>query len=171
MKEYLIWSSDVNVEDYEDFLKEEYPEITDEYEKYTLCSEMNDMYFEDEMANLDINTNPIVCIADLGLWNGRRTGIKRCGNNVNSILCSTMNGNVKFFYDRYNVKGTEYHHDGTNYYVYREIKGNTYEEQERNYNRLLNAVLENTLTSSLISRCTRSIRDYVTSVYGEPKVA
>ena len=132
---------------------------------------MNDMYLEDERENLNINTNPIVCIADLGLWNGRRIGIKKCGNNISSILYSEMDGYVKFFYDRYNVKCTEHHHDGTNYYIYREIKGNTYEEQERNYNRLLNAILENRLTDALISRCTRSIRSYITSVYGEPKVA
>ena len=76
--EHIIWSNfDINVADYADFLKENYPEVTDPNEQYELCCEMNYAYLDDEKANIDIELpNPIICIADLGRWNGRSMGYK-----------------------------------------------------------------------------------------------
>ena len=52
--EHIIWSNmDINVEDYADFLREEYPEVTDPDKQYELCCEMNANYLDDERANLD----------------------------------------------------------------------------------------------------------------------
>ena len=46
-----------------------------------------DQHFDDEQSNLfKILDGRILCIADMGLWNGRRTGYKILGNNLNEVL-------------------------------------------------------------------------------------
>ena len=62
-----IWNSEINIEDWKDFIKEEYPDYTDETFLYERCSTMNDYYLDDEKMNLNKNLeNSIICIADLG---------------------------------------------------------------------------------------------------------
>lgn len=44
---------------------------------YNLMYEINGGYLEDERINLDIQlSKPIIVIADLGLWNGRKADTK-----------------------------------------------------------------------------------------------
>ena len=81
---YHIWSNyDLNLEDWIDGIKERLDECGvdysdwDENKFYEEMVELNDLYFEDEKCNLNIPTEGrIVCIADVGLWNGRRMGQK-----------------------------------------------------------------------------------------------
>ena len=47
--ERIIWQNmDIDISDYEDFLQECYPEITDPYEMQGFCNEMNDIYLDDD---------------------------------------------------------------------------------------------------------------------------
>ena len=73
--DHLIWShSDLNYEDWRESLEAEYPELTED-ERYQLMQEMNNDYLMDERVNLNLSmSQPILVIADMGLWYGRRSG-------------------------------------------------------------------------------------------------
>lgn len=73
--DYRIWSNaDLDYEEWKDWMEEEYPTLSDD-ERVAMMYEENGHYLEDERLNLDIQlSQPILVVADLGLWNGRRTG-------------------------------------------------------------------------------------------------
>ena len=75
--DHIIWTNyHLNYEDWQSDLAEEYPDLSDD-ERYYKMLEINDTYLDDERANLSIQlSQPILVIADLGLWNGRRSGYK-----------------------------------------------------------------------------------------------
>ena len=122
-------------------------------------------YLEDERLNLSIQTDgDIVVIADLGLWNGRRQGYKTIGRNVKDCLSFTDGDYAEWYVDGYgNLRGTEIHHDGTNEYLYRELKPSLSDQQKENF---LDLVYRGKATSDLISRYTRSLGKRVCKVYG-----
>lgn len=81
-RKYIIWSNEnLDTEDWKESFKE-FIEINnldidpnDEEELYKYMVETNDEYLSDERINLNINvpdTDTVLVIADLGLWNGRR---------------------------------------------------------------------------------------------------
>lgn len=69
---HVIWSDiHLDYEDWRDNLEAEYPDMTED-ERYQIMLETNRDYLDDERINLNIQLNePILVIADLGLWNGR----------------------------------------------------------------------------------------------------
>jgi len=156
MKAQKIWSS--VIEKIEDWVDDDGAQMS--YEEAEL---LNSIYLDDERTNLDIATEgEIICIADVGRWNGRRHGYKLLGHKVSNILQSHSGGDVSFEYTKLNVRGTETHHDGTNTYLFRELKGNTHDEQVENAYKLFSG----DLSPSRISYYTKSIAPYVTEVYG-----
>lgn len=160
--ERIIWQNmEVSINDYKEFLQEYHPEITYEYDKQIFCDEMNNEYLDDERINLDIQlSNPIIVIADLGLWNGRKSGYKFIDSgNIKDILHDGCDY-CKWYADRYNIRFTGHHHDGTNYYTYREVK------DMDNIHVLTGKLYNGTATSKDITRYTRSIRKHVAKVYG-----
>lgn len=79
------------------------------------------LWLNDERLNLDKEVDGvIIAFADLGLWYGRRQGYKIIGNNIADILRSPYD--AEWFGDTYNIRGVEYHHDGTNHILYRVAK-------------------------------------------------
>jgi hypothetical protein len=139
----------------EEARKEEGIEIT--YERYM---EDCDNYLYDERDNLDITIDGvIIAFADLGLWDGRHNGAKTFGNNVKNILYSN-NDYQDWYCDRYNVRCTDIHHDGTNYYLYRVAK------DEETANRLVNKIAYENMTVEEFMRATKSLRKYVAGIYG-----
>lgn len=76
--DYRIWSNaDLDYEEWKDWMEEEYPTLSDD-ERVAMMYEENGHYLEDERLNLDIQlSQPILVVADLGLWNGRRTDTKK----------------------------------------------------------------------------------------------
>ncbi len=105
-------------------------------------SELNELMYEinqnnlsDQRINLDILLNrPIIVIADLGFWNGRKSGYKVIeSGNISDCLYSDCDYN-KWYVDKYgDLRCTAVHHDGTNYYLYRSFKDSA---SERQINRL-----------------------------------
>lgn len=154
----IIWSDDIgNIEDWED---EDGNPMT-----YEQAEELNNEYLEDERMNLDIPTeNEIICIGDIGLWNGRRKGYQLIGHNVRNILQSRMNclSYNEFYDDGKNICQCEAHHDGTNIYLYRILKGKNHDEQVANAEKLFSKPL----TNQRIAAFTKSIRPLVAAVYG-----
>ena len=164
MAKKIIWTSEINMEDWKEFLEEEYPEVKDENEQYNLVRDYIVSNLEDERENLNIPTNgKILIIADLGLWNGRRTGYKFVDRkNINAILKSDCD-DVEWYCDGYNIKATAHHHDGTNYYEYREVR----EGKEDSIENLLNRLYYGKPVSrKMINYYTKSIAPQVNAVYG-----
>lgn len=162
MRKHIIWSNrDLNVDDWKDFLEEEYPDVYDEYEQYRLIEEMNAQYLDDEYVNLDkFVDGRIIVIADLGLWHGRVSGYKILNRNIRDIF-STGEDYTEWYSDGHNIKATATHHDGTNYYEYRVIR------EDRNINKLLDALYRGEeLTRKKLNYYTKSLHPYVAKVYG-----
>lgn len=162
MKEikHLIWSSDVDVDDFEELFEEEGMPEEERYER--ACRE-NVEHLKDERCNLDIPLDGrIVVIADLGLWQGRTLEFKIInGENIKDIFYSLSNGECSWWSDGKDIRGEEHHHDGTNYYLYRELKENT------NYDTLLDAIYnEEEISRQKLSYYTKSIAPKVHEVYG-----
>jgi hypothetical protein len=102
-----------------------------------------------------INTNEIIAIADLGLWNGRKLGYKVL-NNLEDILYTNCDY-IDLYSENGNIKLKGSHHDGTNYIVFREFKDNISEEQKDNF---LNKIYNGKCNNKDISRYTKSINVY-----------
>lgn len=143
MKKHIIWSNmNLDIKDWRDDYK--------------------DKCLEDERWNLDkVVDGRILVVADLGLWNGRRSVYKIIDSgNIQDILSFTYDY-VEFYGDGYNIRGTEVHHDGTNYYLYRVIR------EDRNIDNLLSAIYNGEeITSSKLNYYTKSLYKPVAEVYG-----
>lgn len=160
----IIWNNDDYYE-WEACMKEDYPDeasreedgIEISYERYM---EDCDQYLYDERANLDVEIDGvIVCFAVLGLWDGKHNGAKAFGTNVKDILYSN-DDYLDWYCDRYNVRCTGVHHDGTNTYLYRVAKSR---EQAEN---LVQAIAYEGMTEEQFRKATKSLRPYVAKVYG-----
>ena len=172
MKHTTIWKSygmydSKEVEELEQYERENLKENGfDDYETVDVTDsiyESIDMSFDDEQSNLyRILDGRILAIADMGLWNGRRSGYKILGNNLNEVLTCGIGCDEKEIYcDSYNVLARGYHHDGTNYVEFRELKENT------NYDVLLEKLYNNEeVTREDVRKYTKSLRPYVKQVFG-----
>ena len=164
--EHIIWSNmDINPDDYADFLQEEYPEVTDPDKQYELCCALNDDYLDDERANLDIELpNPIICIADLGRWNGRCIGYKLLeSGSISDCLYDSNCDFCKWYVDLYNdLRFTGVHHDGRNHYLYRELRDLSDKQMEN----FLDKLHTGKLTRRDIRRYTTNIGSHIQRVYG-----
>lgn len=155
----IIWTNDIYLEDYEDYFREE--GIMDEEEKMKEMYLLNELDFEAAMVNLDVKLpGKILVIACLGLWNGRRSGYKIMDNNLNEILTASIGGLYEVYFDGYNIKAKDVHHDGINYYEFRLIRN------DRNIDILLEKIYDDDFSRQDINNYTRSLAPYVREVYG-----
>lgn len=170
MKKHVIWSNtDLDIKDWKDGYKE-WLEINhindrdpnDEDDIYDWMVETNNNYLDDERMNLDQRLDGrILVFGSLGLWDGRHQGYKIINSrNLNSIL----NFEYEYFEiygDGHNIKATEIHHDGTNYYEYRVIR------EDRNIDNLLDAILKGEeISRSKLNYYTKSLYKDVAEIYG-----
>lgn len=106
---------------------------------------------------------PILVIANLDLWNGHRSSYKLIqSGKLSDILygfCSGMS-ECHWYCDGSNICCDESHHDGTNHYIYREVKRD-------NIDLLLNRIYYGEeVTSSMLNYYTKSLAKDVVSVFG-----
>lgn len=160
----MIWT-----DYYQDFdhwkenLHEMYPDYSDD-ELYQLMQELNSSYLDDERCNLNIELDEnILVIADLGLWNGRRTGYKEIGSNIRYCLSSDCDFNTWYIDGYMNLRCEAIHHDGKNYYLYREWKPGLSEAQKERFKWKL---YEGKATSKDLCSYTRKLGDRIADVYG-----
>ena len=169
MKKRTIWSNiNLDIEDWRDGYKE-FLEINDMDEDpddenaiYEWMVETNGYYLDDERMNLNRKVDGrILVIADLGLWNGRKSGYKIINScNISDIL-SDNSDYVEWYGDGYNIRCTAHHHDGTNHYLYRVIR------EDRNIDNLLDAIYNGEeITRSKLNYYTTSLYKDVANVYG-----
>lgn len=164
-----IWSNEIDMKDWEDYIKEQNAEraeegkepLTDD-EAYEEVRWLNDeCYLDDARINLDAEvSNSIVVLADLGLWYGRRQGFKvMSSRNLKEVLYSDCDY-CTWYCDRYDFKFRGVHHDGTNHYTYREMKDDKYIDF------LHYLAYEGKLTQAHITRYTRSLRPKLNEIFG-----
>ena len=169
MKKHIIWSNmNLDIEDWREDYKEscenndmEY-DPNDDYAIYEWMMETNSEYLDDERMNLNkVVEGRILVIADLGLWNGRKSAYKIVDSgNIKDILGFTYDC-AEFYGDGYNIRGTEVHHDGTNHYLYRVIR------EDRNIMNLLNDIWDGKeFTMKKLNYYTKSLYKDVAKVYG-----
>ena len=160
-QEHIIWQNyDLNPEDF----SEELNEIPED-RKYEVMEEINYDYLETEKMNLDIPLkSKIICLADIGLWNGRRSGYRIMGNNVNDIF--TFFNDCDYAEWKCTSKDVickQSHHDGTHYVTFRKFKDKLSSEQIENF---LEKILCGKVDNRTVSYYTESLRPYVANVYG-----
>ena len=163
--DHLIWSNtDLDYEQWRPFLEQEYPELT-EHERVDMMYELNAEYLTDERFNLDITLDrPILVIADLGLWNGRKSGYKEIlSGNISDCLYSDADFSTWFVDKKGDLRADVSHHDGTNHYLYRTYKSTATDAQ---IDRLKDKIYEGTATRADITRVTRRLGDEIAKVYG-----
>lgn len=115
--DHLIWTNyGLDYEDYRDQLDEDYPELSDA-EKEQLMYELNDDYLQDERANLNIQlSQPILVVAQLGLWNGVKPGYREIeSGNIRDCLYSHYDFTTWFVDRQGDLRCDDIHHDGTNH--------------------------------------------------------
>lgn len=170
MKKRIIWSNmNLNIDDGWREAYKEFCEMNDiEYDSnnedaiYQYMIDTNDEYFDDEYVNLDkLVSGRILIIADLGLWDGRRSGYKIINSrNIQDILSSNCDC-VEWYSDGYNIRFAGHHHDGTNHYLYRIIR------EDRNIENLLDDIYNGKeISRSKLNYYTKSLHPAVAEVYG-----
>lgn len=171
MKERILYN-DLLTEEEENDIIEGYAECNDvniedidEELKYAIISD----YLEMDREDLDINcnvylANPILVIADVGTWDGRKTGYKIINSGLLSDIFH-MNDECdyhKYYSDGYNIHCKAIHYDGTNYYEFREIKNMD------NIDTFLDNLLNDKYTNDrrMLNYYTKSILPEFKKIYG-----
>lgn len=166
-EKHIIWSNlNLDIKDWREFLEEEYPDRTED-EYYDLMRELNDGYLDDERMNLDVQlSTPILVCADLGLWNGRKSGYRMIDSgNISNCLDSGFE-DVEWYVDRQgDLRSTAIHHDGRNHYLYRAVREHV---PDWKVERLQNKLYEGTASYADIEKVTRRLGDEIAAVYGFP---
>ena len=167
MERHVIWSNrNLDYEDWREYLEDEYPDPDfSEDERYRQMYEINDEYLHDERLNLNVKLyQPILVIADLGLWDGRRSGYKEIeSGNISDCLYSDCDSNEWYVDELGDLRCDASHHDGTNHYLYRVYKDGTSEEQREN---LKEKIFRGNATRADITRIMRRLGDDIAKVYG-----
>ncbi|MBD5585764.1 MAG: hypothetical protein HDQ88_11835 [Clostridia bacterium] len=87
----------------------------------------NDQNLEDEHANISNvdmeHSSTILCVGTLGLWHGTVMGYKLLEDaTLDKIFGVAVGDYVEFYEEDGDVQCLDAHHDGTNHYVFRELK-------------------------------------------------
>ena len=127
-------------------LRENYPD----YSLYELEELASDLYYDDRRLLMQtfaytIFPTDVVCIADLGLWNGRFRAFRIYEKPTLDELFYAGHDidEAEWYVDEYNdLRCDAYHHDGTNHYLYRQIRPELGPTARENFHdKLLNGTL------------------------------
>ena len=147
-------------------MEADYPDLTEE-QRIDLMYEMNSDQLNDERTNLNIQLPcPILVIANLGLWYGRRIGCKEIkSGNIRDCLYSERDIDYSTWYvDKLgDLRCDAVHHDGTNRLLYRVYKDGVRESQ---IDLLKEKLYRGIATRADITRVTRRLGDEIGKVYG-----
>lgn len=167
MNKYTIWQNhDLNLDDYREGLIEAYGEQSED-ELTRLMYEENTQQLHDEMINLKniAFDEPLILIADIGRWDGRHSGYAEVeSGKLVDCFSMTCGDYVEWYVDAYgNLRCTDWHHDGTNYYVVRVWKSGISETLKE---KLRNAIMRGAATPTFYGRYTNAVGVEVANVYG-----
>lgn len=166
-KKRIIWQNiDLNIDDWREGYNE-YCEINDippgdDGELYDWMVDTNNEYLDDERVNLRrLIDGCIVIFCDIGVWNGRRRGVKLTRSNDLSTVLDIPIELGEIYADGEDIRATTHHHDGANYYLFRVIR------DDRDTGELMAAIYDgDEITPEMMDYYTRSIYPDIASVYG-----
>lgn len=169
-EKYIIWSNwnlDIDDECWADYFSQMEDDLEEEFsddEKWEMMYELNNDYLEDERCNLNIKLeDDIIVLGDIGRWNGRVRGYKLIqSGNIRDCLSDDCDY-CTWYCDRYNFRFEGAHHDGTNRYLYRQLRPELTWEQRDNF---LWKLMNEHVSDRTIRRYTKSIRPEIAKVYG-----
>ena len=148
-KKYVV-VSDTYANIYSDAVIDDLKELYPDYSLEELEELATDLYYDDRRLLMQtfaytIFPTDVVCIADLGLWNGRCRAHRVYEKPTLDELFYAGHDieEAEWYVDEYNdLRCDAHHHDGTNHYLYRQIRpelGTT--AFENFHNKLLNGTL------------------------------
>lgn len=143
--------------------REGYAESITEEQLYSECGESESLWYDDEKAQLeDISEGPVLAIADLGLWNGRRCGYKEL-KSLEDVMSSSCDYERVYVDSNGDLRKKETHHDGSNYILYRYWKDGLTEVQKENF---LDKLYNGKATQRDVTRYTRKAGVKIADTYG-----
>lgn len=158
-----IYNTEININEWE-FYQEDYPEITRYEDRIDFLSDSKQLEYNDLMTNFNIQLdNPILIIGNLELYYGQKNYCSLINSkNIKDIFKSCINYDcASWEYSNYNVYSKQQHHDGVNYYEYREVKNMS------NIDIFINKIQSGEkITRSMINYYTKSLQPYIIDVYG-----
>ena len=164
--ERTVWSSDIDIRewvDYREDLKENGTVLNDD-EFYDEVVKLNNEYLDEERAYLSKELgNTIICIADLGLWDGRKNGYKLLGNKISDCFYSDTVSNTWYINEDGDFCCRAAHHDGVNFYCYRVFKDDVTQNEIDSF---CGKVCSGAVTDEDFARYTRSVGAEIAEIYG-----
>ena len=142
--------SDTYANIYSDAVIEDLKELYPDYSLENLEELASDLYFDDRRLLMQtfaytIFPTDVVCIADLGLWNGRCHAHRVYEKPTLDELFNAGHDieEAEWYIDEYNdLRCDAHHHDGTNHYLYRQIRPDIGPTARENFHdKLLNGTL------------------------------
>lgn len=132
MEKTNIWKEDYDVmdfvESYADEIRSGNIEPTTSLKEY--ADDVNGALYEEAVNAFDIPTNKIVVFAKLGLWSGiNEAAVVLKEQRLKAIFNVCHYQNREWFTKNNEVRATESHHDGTNEFMFRELKDDVSEEE------------------------------------------
>ena len=163
-KHHLIWSNVYHEPEWDSEMESLFPDTTEPEQIKILC----DLQYDEldiERMNLDIQLGmPIIVIADLGLWDGRKKGYKVIGTgNVSDCLYDDCDYITWYVDEEHELRCDASHHDGTNHYLYRVFRKGTTDDQMEE---LEMKIYSGMATQEDIDSVTASIGTKIEKVYG-----
>lgn len=145
--------------------QEEYAKAKLTEEKiYDECYLMNELWFDDERANLSSveDSGELIAIADVGRWNGRFSGYKKI-KDLPDVLYSSCDYERVYVDSNGDLRKEESHHDGNNSILYRYFKDELTDEQKDNF---LDKIYNGECTQKDITRYTRKAGVGIAKMFG-----
>lgn len=143
--------------------REEYADSISEDSVYNECYFMEQTRFEYEQDELkQVSEGPVLAIADLGLWNGRRCGYKEL-KSLEDIMYSSCDYERVYVDSNGDLRKEESHHDGSNSILYRYWKDGLTDMQRENF---LDKLYNGKATQKDITRYTRKAGLGIADAYG-----
>lgn len=166
MKKHIIWSTDINLEDWKDFFAEEHPDVTDPAAQYEIACRENQSYLGDEQANLNLEVDSeIIMLMDIQRWDGHyHAYLLLHSENLADCLKISSWGNPTWYLDELgDLCCEDAHHDGVNHYTFRAWQHGLSQKQKDNF---LDKFYWGKATRKDVTRYTRTLGSYVANVYG-----
>ena len=165
MTKHVIWSNCYEaLEACENYLREEEPGMTEEKIQREAW-QIIDNQLDTERSNLDVPLEgKVIILAELGLWDGLRKAYKEvAADTIGDCLQVHDDFCTWYIDDNDDLCCNGAHHDGTNFYRYREWKPGLGERAMDNFREHLR---NGTPTEKHINYYTRNIGKRVCTVYG-----
>ena len=143
--------------------REEYADSISEDSVYNECYFMEQTWFEDEKHELElVSEGPVLAIADLGLWDGRRCGYKEL-KSLEDVMYSSCDYERVYVDSNGDLRKEETHHDGSNSILYRYWKNGLTDVQRENF---LDKLYNGKATQKDITRYTRKAGLGIADAFG-----